>query len=131
MAPLDPTPRLEPLVKRPRQRSTRDLVRRADVAAVGFAVSLPGSGTIRLTITRQRNGKWRVVSDSELRGVPEELRQRAISLSAAVICGANLFGNLVTELDIKDEVRWVSISRLEEQGTNPSIGRYLRARTQI
>ena len=74
---------------------------------------------MRLTIARRRNGKWKVVDDSDLRGISERLRQRAISMSAAVICGANLFGNLVTELEIKDEIRWVRVSRLVVQGTNP------------
>jgi hypothetical protein len=99
------------MVKQLRHRRTRDLVRQADVAAVGFAVSAPGSETMRLTIARQRDGKWKVVNDSDLRGIPEQLRLRAISISAAVICGSNLFGYLMTELAIHDEVRWVRVSR--------------------
>ena len=120
MAPLDPAPRLGRLVRRTRHDHTGDLVRQIDVAAVGFAVSLPGTETRRLIIVRKRNGKWKVDDDSDLRGIPEKLRQRAISISAAVICGSNLYGNLMTELEIHDEVRWVRVSRPGAQKTSHS-----------
>ena len=105
---------------RPDYRCGRGLVRQADVAAVGFAVAPPGSETVRLTISRRRNGNWNVIDDSDLRAIPARLRQRAISLSAAVICGANLFGTLVTELEIRDEVRWVGVCTREHQGNRTS-----------
>lgn len=108
------------MVKPSRHGGTRDLVCRADVAAVGFAVSPPGIQTLRVTIVRQRNGEWRVVDDSDLRGMTSRLRRRAISMSAAVICGANLFGTLVTEVKVDDEVRWVRVTRAEARGTDPS-----------
>ena len=108
------------MVRRPRHLTTRDLVRRCDVAAVGFAVSVAESTAIRVAIARQRNGEWSVVDDSGLHGLPEAARQSAISISAAVICGANLFGLLVTELEIDDEVRWVRVSRPRTPRTSPA-----------
>ena len=68
---------------------------------------------MRLIIVRERSGEWKVVDDSDLRGIREELLQKAVSISAAVICGANLWGSLVTELEIDVEVRWVGVSQLE------------------
>lgn len=111
------------MVRQPHHVRPRDLVRRADVAAAGFAVSPPGCTTLRVVITRRCNGDWTVVDDSELQGLPGPSRERAISTSAAVICGANLFGILVTELAIDDEVRWVRVSRPGAPGHDPSTRR--------
>lgn len=101
------------MTRRAHHRRIRDVVRPNDVAAAGFAVSLRATATTRLIISRERSGEWRVVDDSDFRAIPEQLLYKAISISAAVISGANLSGTLVTELAIDDDVRWVKVSYLE------------------
>lgn len=103
-----------------RHRRGHSLVRQADVAAVGFAVAAPSAQTRRLMIERESGGAWKVVDDSDLRDISENSMNQAVSMSAAIICGANLTGRLVTELEIDGAVRWVAVSRGENRGAHRS-----------
>ena len=89
---------------------TSRLVEPADVAAVGFAVARGGANA-KVTIERRRDGTWRVRHVAGPTSWSERLRDQAISMSAAVICGADLVGSFVTEVVVDIDVWWVSVRR--------------------
>ncbi|MBW4078416.1 MAG: hypothetical protein HIU84_07920 [Acidobacteria bacterium] len=86
------------------------LVDPAVVAAVGFAVSDIESNA-RVTIVRRRDGSWFVIELWAREGWDAQCRAEAVSIAAAVICGANLVGILVSDLVVGADVRWVGVHR--------------------
>ena len=88
----------------------RSLVEPGVVAAVGFAVSDIESNA-RVTIERRRDGSWFVIGLWAREGWDAQRRAEAVSIAAAVICGANLVGVLVSDLVVDVDVRWVGVHR--------------------
>ena len=88
----------------------RGLLARSDVAAAGFEVS-DGPSNASVTIERLEDGSWRVVDSWARDGWSASVRARAVSVAAAVTCGANLVGVLVNDLVIDAGVRWVRVTK--------------------
>jgi len=101
---------MDELVKLDARRCAHSLVPTRDVFAVGFAVSPPVPHPVRVIIERRDECQWRVVDDGDLTGATLEVRERARSLAAAVVIGANLVGTLMTELDVQRDVRWIRVT---------------------